>query len=38
MKPVFAAIINGQTLPRAAVAELDQVTKPLLADLPAAAR
>jgi multiple sugar transport system substrate-binding protein len=38
MKPVFTAVMNGQTSPRAAVAELDQVTKPLLAELPAAAR
>src|SRR5262249_40769945 len=38
MKPVFTAVMNGQTSPRTAVADLDQVTKPLLADLPAAAR
>jgi hypothetical protein len=38
MRPVFTAVMNGQTSPRAATSQLEQVTKPLLADLPPAAR
>ncbi len=38
MKPVFNQVMKGEISPRAAVEQLDQVTKPLLADLPPAAR
>ena len=38
MKPVFNQVMNGQISPRAAVQQLDEVTKPLLAELPPAAR
>jgi ABC-type glycerol-3-phosphate transport system substrate-binding protein len=38
MKPIFTAVMNGQTSPKTAVADLEQAAKPLLAELPAAAR
>lgn len=38
MKPVFTQVMQGQVSSRVAVQQLDQVTKPLLAELPAAAR
>lgn len=38
MKPVFAAVMKGEVSPREAVAQLDQVTRPILANLPEAAR
>ena len=38
MKPVFSDVMNSKVAPRVAVQQLDQVTKPLLADLPPAAR
>jgi ABC-type glycerol-3-phosphate transport system substrate-binding protein len=38
MKPIFTQVMGGQISPRAAVQQLDQVTKPLLTELPAAAR
>ena len=38
MKPIFTAVMNGQISPRTAVAQLEEAAKPLLADLPPAAR
>ncbi|MBI3970747.1 MAG: extracellular solute-binding protein [Chloroflexi bacterium] len=38
MKPVFNAVMKGEISPKIAVQQLDQVTKPLFAELPAAAR
>jgi ABC-type glycerol-3-phosphate transport system substrate-binding protein len=38
MKPIFTAVMNGQTSPKTAVADLEQAAKPLLSELPAAAR
>lgn len=38
MKPIFTAVMQGGTSPREAVAQLEQATKPLLTELPAAAR
>jgi hypothetical protein len=38
MKPIFTQVMQGQISSRAAVQHLDQVTKPLLAELPPAAR
>ena len=34
----FTAVMNGQTSPKTAVADLEQAARPLLAELPAAAR
>ena len=38
LRPVFTAVMNGQTSPKTAVADLEQAAKPLLSELPAAAR
>jgi ABC-type glycerol-3-phosphate transport system substrate-binding protein len=38
MKPVFTQVMEGQISPKAAVAQLEQVARPLLAELPPAAR
>jgi ABC-type glycerol-3-phosphate transport system substrate-binding protein len=38
MKPIFTQVMHGEISSRVAVQQLDQVTKPLLAELPAAAR
>jgi hypothetical protein len=38
MKPVFTQVMQGQISSRTALQQLDQATKPLLAELPAAAR
>jgi len=38
MKPVFTQVMQGEISSRVAVQQLDQVTKPLLAELPPAAR
>ena len=38
MRPVFTAVMQGGISPREAVTQLEQVAKPLLAELPAAAR
>ena len=38
MKPIFTQVMQGQILSRSAVQQLDQATKPLLAELLAAAR
>ncbi|HEX2035364.1 MAG TPA: extracellular solute-binding protein [Chloroflexota bacterium] len=38
MRPIMTAVMHGQTAPSVAVAELEQVTRPLLMNLPPAAR
>jgi ABC-type glycerol-3-phosphate transport system substrate-binding protein len=38
MQPIFTQVMRGEISPRAATSQLEQVTKPLLADLPPAAR
>jgi multiple sugar transport system substrate-binding protein len=38
MKPVFTQVMQGEISPRAAVAQLEEVARPLLAELPPAAR
>jgi ABC-type glycerol-3-phosphate transport system substrate-binding protein len=38
MKPVFTAVMGGDISPRVAVAQLEAAAKPLLAELPPAAR
>jgi multiple sugar transport system substrate-binding protein len=38
MKPIFTAVMGGEISPRVAVAQLEGAAKPLLAELPPAAR
>jgi ABC-type glycerol-3-phosphate transport system substrate-binding protein len=38
MRPVFTQVMRGEISPRAAVTQLEQVARPLLAELPPAAR
>jgi hypothetical protein len=38
MRPIFTAVMEAKISPREATGQLDQVTKPLLAELPPAAR
>jgi ABC-type glycerol-3-phosphate transport system substrate-binding protein len=38
MKPIFTQVMQGQISTKTAVAQLEQVTRPLIADLPPAAR